>query len=75
MRFHEHRDKRLHPPAAPARRSFKKLSSRSDGPSQQVVIADDSPMITACYQAHLDMTQMLWAFAELRGDAHEDAAA
>jgi len=36
-------------------------------------IAGDSPMITACYEAHLSMEKMLAAFAELRGDDAEEA--
>src|ERR1700676_5310411 len=31
-------------------------------------IADDSLMITLCYEAHLSMQQMLAVFAEIRGD-------
>ncbi len=30
--------------------------------------ADESPMITALYEAHLSMEEMRLAFAELRGD-------
>jgi hypothetical protein len=36
--------------------------------SQNEWIADDSPMITAIYEAHLSMETMLAALAELRGD-------
>jgi len=35
--------------------------------------SDDSPMITAIYEAHLSMEKMLAAFAKLRGDDVEDA--
>ena len=35
-------------------------------------ITDDSPMITAVYEAHLVMEKMRAALAELRGDDAED---
>jgi len=41
--------------------------------SQHDGITDDSPMITAVYEAHLSMERMLAAFAELRGDHAVDA--
>jgi hypothetical protein len=41
--------------------------------SQEDGIADNFPMITACYEAHLSMEKMLAAFAALRGDDAEDA--
>ena len=34
---------------------------------------DASPMVTACYEAHLDMRKMLAVLAELRGDDPQDA--
>jgi len=40
--------------------------------SQEDGVSGDSPMITACYEAHLAMKKMLAAFAELRGDDAED---
>jgi hypothetical protein len=40
--------------------------------SQEDGVSVDSPMITACYEAHLAMKKMLAAFAELRGDDVED---
>jgi hypothetical protein len=43
------------------------LLSQDDG------ITGDSPMITAVYETHLSMEQMLTAFAELRGDDAEEA--
>ena len=48
-------------------------SVRSELLSQDDGITDDSPMITAVYEAHLSMEKMLAAFAELRGDEAEDA--
>ena len=34
---------------------------------------DASPMVTACYEAYLDMRKMLAVLAELRGDDPQDA--
>jgi hypothetical protein len=48
-------------------------SRHPDWASYEEVIADDSPMIQACYEAHLAMRKMLEVFAELRGDAAEEA--
>jgi hypothetical protein len=90
MRFHNERDKRLHPtrhsqieaplsgnekfairrPGALGQRPFKKTRC-SAVPSQGDGTADDSIMITVCYEAHLSMQQMLAAFAEMRGDDAE----
>jgi hypothetical protein len=54
-------------------RPTKRQSLRSEWPSQNDGIADDSPMIAACYEGHLSMEKMLAAFAELRGDDAGDA--
>lgn len=54
-------------------RLIAKQSLRSESLSQDDGIADDSPMITAIYEAHLSMEKMLTAFAELRLDDAEDA--
>jgi hypothetical protein len=74
MKFHKDRENRFHPirpsqiDAPPSRNAkFVELLSQEDG------IADDSPMITACYETHVSMERMLAAFAELRGDDAEDA--
>ncbi len=91
MRFHEEREKRLHPMrfAEPPARNAKFVlhkreihDQRSKGRcvhpelwSQEDGICGDSPMITACYEAHLAMKKMLAAFAELRGDDAEDGLA
>ena len=89
MRFHDEREKRLHPirPHQPPARSAKfvlhKREIRGQRPlqsrcvhselwSQEDGVSGDSPMITACYEAHLAMKKMLAAFAELRGDDAED---
>jgi hypothetical protein len=45
-----------------------KRPARAERLSQDDGIAADSPMITACYEAHLSRENMLAAFAELRGD-------
>jgi hypothetical protein len=66
MRFHKDREN-----LAP--RPIKMQSLRSELLSQEDGIADDSPMITACYETHLAMEKMLAVFAELRGDDAEDA--
>jgi hypothetical protein len=54
-------------------RLIKRPSLRSELLSQQDGIAGDSPMIAACYEAHLSMEKMLAAFAEMRGDDAGDA--
>jgi hypothetical protein len=54
-------------------RPVKRQSLRSERQSQNDGIADDSPMIAACYEGHLSMERMLAAFAELRGDDAGDA--
>ena len=54
-------------------RLIAKQSLRSELLSQDDGITDDSPMITAIYEAHLSMEKMLTAFAELRSDDAEDA--
>jgi len=90
MRFHNERDKRLHPmrhaqvevpppdyekfvirPRGTIARRLIKRSQRSEVLLQDDGIADNSLVITLCYQAHLDMQQMLAAFAEMRGDDAE----
>ena len=48
-------------------------SLRAERLSQDDGIAVDSPMIAACYEAHLSMEKMLAALAELRGDDAEHA--
>ena len=60
-------------PGTLAPRPFKRQSLRSQLLLQEDGIAGDSPMITACYEAHLCMEKMLAVFAELRGDDAEDA--
>ena len=62
MRFHDERDKRLHPMRHPKR------VQRSEYLLQDEEIADDSLVITVCYEAHLAMQKMLTVFAEIRGD-------
>jgi len=59
-------------PGTPAPRPIKRQSLRSELLSREEGIAGDSPMITACYEAHLSMEKMLAVFAELRGDDAED---
>jgi hypothetical protein len=54
-------------------RPIARQSPRSELLSQDDGITDDSPMITAVYEAHLSMEKMLAAFAALRGDDAEDA--
>lgn len=66
MRFHIERDKRLHPTGRP-QQPFKR-SRPPAVPSRDEGTADESLMITACYEAHLSMQQMLAVFAEMRGD-------
>jgi hypothetical protein len=53
-------------------RPFKSPCVHSQFWSQEDGVSGDSPMITACYEAHLAMKKMLAAFAELRGDEVED---
>jgi hypothetical protein len=60
-------------PGTLAPRPIKRQSLGAELLSQEDGIAIDSPMITACYEAHLSMKKMLAAFAELRGDDAEDA--
>lgn len=89
MRFHEERERRLHPMRAAeppphnakfvlhkreilGQRPFKSRCVHSELWSQQDGVSGDSPMITACYEAHLAMQKMLAAFAELRGEDVED---
>jgi hypothetical protein len=90
MRFHNERDKRLHPmrhsqieEPSPGNQKFAirrrgtlaqrpiKTSQRSEVLLQDNEVADDSIMITVCYEAHISMQQMLAAFAEMRGDDAE----
>ena len=88
MRFHKDADKRFHGVDPPPPRNAKFMMSRantlpryrirserlsSELLSQEDGIADDSPMITACYEAHLCMEKMLAVFAQLRGDDVEEA--
>lgn len=54
-------------------RPIARQSLRSELPSQDDGITDDSPMITALYEAHLSMEKMLAALAELRLDDAEGA--
>jgi hypothetical protein len=54
-------------------RLLKRPSPRSELLSQEDGIAGDSPMIAACYEAHLSLEKMLAALAELRGDDAGDA--
>jgi hypothetical protein len=60
-------------PGALGQRPIKSQSLRSELLSQEDGFAEDSPMITACYEAYLSMEKMLEAFAQLRGDDVEDA--
>lgn len=55
------------PPGAFVQRPLKRQSLRAELLRQDEVDGD-SPMIAACYEAHLAMEGMLAAFAELRGD-------
>jgi hypothetical protein len=77
MRFHIDWGKALHAIARrDAMRHAGTLAPRPDerqsppleGPSQNDGSADESAMITAVYEAHLSMEEMLAASAELRGD-------
>jgi hypothetical protein len=90
MRFHNERNKRLHPMGrsqidAPrsgnerfvirrrvilALRPINK-SQRSESLLRDEEIADESLVITLCYEAHLAMHQMLAVFADMRGDDAE----
>ena len=87
MRFHNKRNKRLHPMedsqvnappsgneklamrrrAILARRPIKRYQ-RLESLLYGEEIADESLMVTLCYDAHLAMQQMLAVFAEMRGD-------
>jgi hypothetical protein len=87
MRFHDERNKRLHPmghsliDALPlsdekfvlrrrailARRPINR-SQRSESLLHDEEIADESLVITLCYEAHLAMHQMLAVLADMRGD-------
>jgi hypothetical protein len=40
---------------------------------EESMTVDASPMVTACYEAYLDMRKMLAVLAELRGDDAQDA--
>jgi hypothetical protein len=60
-------------PATLLPRLIKRPSRGGEHLSQEDGIAADSPMITACYEAHLSIEKMLAAFAELRGDDAGDA--
>ena len=60
MRFHNERDKRR-----------PKRVRRPEYLLQDEEIADDSLVITVCYEAHLAMQKMLTVFAEMRGDDAE----
>jgi hypothetical protein len=90
MRFHDERDKRLHPirysqieVPSPGYEKFEicrrgniarrliKRSQRSMVLLQDDGFADNSLVVTLCYEAHLSMQQMLAAFAEMRGDDAE----
>jgi len=89
MRFHKYADKRFHgadPPSPPRNARFMMGRSKtlpqhrikserlsSELLSQEDGIADDSPMISASYEAHLSMEKMLAVFAQLRGDDAEEA--
>jgi hypothetical protein len=87
MRFHDERNKRLHPMGhspidAPPSGSEKFVirrrallaprpinrSQRSESLLHNEEIADESLVITLCYEAHLAMHQMLAVFADMRGD-------
>jgi hypothetical protein len=87
MRFHDERDKRLHPVArslidAPPSGNEKFVirrrallarhptnrSQHSESPLPDEEIADESLVVTLCYEAHLAMQQMLAVFADMRGD-------
>jgi hypothetical protein len=62
----------LRPPENPAPRPSASPPLRPESPlSQDPLIADEHPMITALYEAHLAKEKMLAAFAELRGDDPE----
>jgi hypothetical protein len=90
MRFHDERNKRLHPmghsqiDAPPsgnekfairrhailARRPIKSFR-RSESLWHIEEIADESLVVTLCYEAHLAMQQMLAVFADMRRDDTE----
>ena len=74
MRFHSEKDKRLALGRLEALAQLRgEKSQRSELRSYDDVIADDSLVITVCYEAHIAMQKMLAAFAELRGDETEGA--
>jgi hypothetical protein len=68
-----------------AKRTMSQPKTRSKNASTALLVAsepllleasmtdDASPMVTACYEAHLDMRKMLAVLAELRGDDPQDA--
>jgi hypothetical protein len=60
-------------PATLGPRPIEKQPLRLESPSQVDAKSDDSPMITALFEAHLSMEKFLAAFAELRGDDAEGA--
>jgi hypothetical protein len=62
-----------HWPETSPHRASTAQSARSRRLSQEESMTADSPMIVACYEAYLDMRQMLSVFAELRGDDPQDA--
>jgi hypothetical protein len=93
MRFHDERNKRLHPMAhsqidAPASGNEKFVirrrallarrpinrSQRSESQLPDEEIADESLVVTLCYEAYLAMQQMLVVFADMRGDDAEGAS-
>ncbi len=86
MRFHDERDKRLYPlghsqiDAPPIRRRAllarrpMNRSQLADSLPHREEIADESLVITLCYEAHVAMQQMLAVFAEMRGDDTEGGA-
>ena len=63
----------MYQPGTLAPRPIERQSLPLELLSQDDGITDDSPMITAIYEAHLSMEKMLAAFAILRGDDVEDA--
>lgn len=88
MRFHDERNKRLHPRAhsqiAPPSANEKfvirrrallagRPINRSQRSESQLTeeIADESLVVTLCYEAHLAVQQMLAVFADMRGDDAE----
>jgi hypothetical protein len=65
----------VRPPGMLAHRWISRQSARTNARTWTDEITADSPMVTACYEAHLCMESMLAAFAELRGDDAEGASA